>query len=677
MPLHRVVNTNPDILVVAIGAPAVELLGAPQEDFPAPIPEVQPLQDDVPDNIIREHETPPHIAILTDQERQIGQVTASAHSKNWYSNDELLRSDETEINGHVRKRNWYIRGAVENIYSGGNLDRRYSRLDIFLLMFPPNQITLMLQQINFQMQKCPGNNPELTRRELLRFFGVLLLITKYEFADRASLWATTSNSPYEIAPNFGKTGMPRKRFDFIWQNLRFGDQPDERPANMCHEAYRWLLIDDFVDNFNLHRQRNFIPSENICVDESMSRWYGQGGDWINHGLPMYVAIDRKPENGCEIQSSCCATSGIMLRLRLVKSNAVADGLNHDGVLDLNHGTLVLKYLIEPWLHSNRIVCADSYFSSVNAAVELLRCNTKFIGVVKQAHRLFPMEYLRGVQLNDRGLVKGVFSPADNIGTIPSLMAFVWVDRDRRYFISSCSNLSQGTPYVRRRWRQIVPGEDAQNVVLQVEQPAAAKIYYKTCGRVDQHNRDCQSTLGLERKLKTHDWAKRVGTSILSMAVVDSWKGYSHTTFYDANGVLLPNLVTGVNYETQKQFYSGLIQELIDNNCDAPIGIGTPRPVTIPQQTHPGVDVSLLDSDTGAPRSGSGVYLSPTIRNRKVRGVETNQLYQGNCRVCKMKTRHLCSVCKHTDKRLDGWICHSITQRDCFARHMYQKHSMSI
>ena len=34
---------------------------------------------------------------------------------------------------------------------------------------------------------------------------------------------------------------------------------------------------------------------------------------------MYIAIDRKPENGCEIQTSACSESGVMLRLLLVKS----------------------------------------------------------------------------------------------------------------------------------------------------------------------------------------------------------------------------------------------------------------------------------------------------------------------------------------------------------------------
>ena len=74
-----------------------------------------------------------------------------------------------------------------------------------------------------------------------------------------------------------------------------------------------------MKNFNLHRQRFVIPLWLICADESMIRWYGLGGHWINMGLPMYVAMDRKPENGLEIQNTCCAKSGIMLQLKLVKT----------------------------------------------------------------------------------------------------------------------------------------------------------------------------------------------------------------------------------------------------------------------------------------------------------------------------------------------------------------------
>ena len=91
---------------------------------------------------------------------------------------------------------------------------------------------------------------------------------------------------------------------------------------MSHEQWRWKLVDDFVDAFNLHRKESFIPPDIICVDESISHWYGLGGHWMNTGLPCYVAIDMIPENRCEIQNSACVKSGIMLRIKLVKNTNV-------------------------------------------------------------------------------------------------------------------------------------------------------------------------------------------------------------------------------------------------------------------------------------------------------------------------------------------------------------------
>ena len=104
---------------------------------------------------------------------------------------------------------------------------------------------------------------------------------------------------------------------------------------------------------------------------------------------MYVAIDCKPENGCEIQNACCGRCGIMMRLKLVKTaeeEATHNQENEEGML---HGTKVLLFLVEPWLNSGRTTVGDSYFASVGAACTLDERGMGFIGVVKTATKKFP------------------------------------------------------------------------------------------------------------------------------------------------------------------------------------------------------------------------------------------------------------------------------------------------
>ena len=205
----------------------------------------------------------------------------------------------------------------EDVYPTSPASLRMSRLDFFLLMFPENQLDEMVTLTNRELKKRGA--PDLTNSELLNFFGLLILSTRFEFGSRSELCSTTAPSKYRPAPSFGKCGVSRKRVDVLFTAVKWIDQPDERPDGMTSEAYRRQRVKDFVNRFNLHRATKYSPSESICVDESISRWYGLGGYWINIGIPQYVAIDRKPENGCEIQNAGDGVSGVMMRLKLVDS----------------------------------------------------------------------------------------------------------------------------------------------------------------------------------------------------------------------------------------------------------------------------------------------------------------------------------------------------------------------
>ena len=574
---------------------------------------------------------------------------ATANGRHWFPTD-----GHGHINGSINSRHWSVQDSMGQSYGPRNVEAaaNHSRLDMFLLSFPPHHLNKIVQLTSSKLLNL--NKTPTTKQEILKLFGVLVLITRFEFGSRASLWATTAPSKYIPAPCFGKTGMSRHRFDVLFRCLTFSNQPSERPPSLSHEQWRWKLVDDFVEAFNLHRKENFTPSHMICVDESISRWYGHGGHWINAGLPCYVAIDRKPENGCEIQNSACGVSGIMLRLKLVKNVEAEEASQQDPDREENegliHGCVVLKDLVEPWYDSGRVICADSYFASVSTAVETARLGLRFIGVVKTATRQFPKAYLSSLPLDSRGAWKGVKTTIDET----DLYAFVWVDRERRYFISNTSSLRHGQPIERSRLRQMEPTEtnaEPLQHTFSIDQPLATQLYYDTCGKIDLHNRRRHDTLRLEKKLEVKDWSKRVNLSILGMTIVDSFLLYSQLVDQD---------------EKEPDFYTLLAEELIDNTYDSV----SPRKRRAGANDNANPSPDAIGED-GHLKAGISVHLSPTKRRRKDK---QHQKMQGNCKVCKAKkTSYCCSDCKATNGN-EYWICYSSTGRDCFAKHISEHHT---
>ena len=144
-------------------------------------------------------------------------------------------------------------------------------------IFPVSHIGKIVTLTNINLSKFERINT--TSEEILKFFGVLILLTRYESGSHRQLRYTTSKNKYIAASDFSRI-IPRHRFDVIRSSIRFSNFP----LNESYEENRRALVDDFVKVINDHRKDFVHPSDLICVDESMSRWYGPGGDWINVGL---------------------------------------------------------------------------------------------------------------------------------------------------------------------------------------------------------------------------------------------------------------------------------------------------------------------------------------------------------------------------------------------------------
>ena len=77
-----------------------------------------------------------------------------------------------------------------------------------------------------------------------------------------------------------------------------------------------------------------------------------------------MAMDRKPENGCEVQDDAWGINGTMLHLEIF----TATYQNQEDFGDaLSHEEDVLKILVDLWTSKIFLECTASDFASVNTA----------------------------------------------------------------------------------------------------------------------------------------------------------------------------------------------------------------------------------------------------------------------------------------------------------------------
>jgi hypothetical protein len=145
------------------------------------------------------------------------EAEVTAHQTAWFKDAAAI---QLPINGRVATKKWGIRThAGFTVGAGTDVGNGMSRLDYFLLMFPPRALTTICHCTNIVLNA--KTKAMLTKEELLKFFGVIILCSKFEFSSRASLWSTTAPSKYVPAPAFGRTGMARDQFDNLWQCIRW------------------------------------------------------------------------------------------------------------------------------------------------------------------------------------------------------------------------------------------------------------------------------------------------------------------------------------------------------------------------------------------------------------------------------------------------------------------------
>jgi hypothetical protein len=342
----------------------------------------------------------------------------------------------------------------------------------------------------------------------------------------------------------------------------------------------------------------------------------------------------------------------MMELHVVKGPSEEALVVDDDDHHLLHGCKVMLHLLHYWTSRRwRVVCADSAFASVQAALRLYEKGFRFIGVIKQSTTNYPKKYLGEVMLPVRGSSAALVTKVEDT----TVMAFVYCDKNRYYFVATCSNMSCVDPIYRIRLRQVQPvesGASPESVAIALNVPRAAQVYYSANGAIDQHNRTRQDTLQLERKIQTKVWHKRVNTTILGIILVDSFLLHEKCTRRSMTAV---------------EYYRRLIQELIENTFTSSVRI----------RRSMGGDASVsavsLASTTGT--AGRGLHITPTKRLLEDGDSDKKRYKQSRCRMCGTKTVMVCSECRLNPDigEVGASFCGPLSGRTCYKTHMERDH----
>ena len=344
-----------------------------------------------------------------------------------------------------------------------------------------------------------------------------------------NLWKSGPSSGRHTYPDFGQY-MPINYFKAFCSAAPFCWSEEKHWYEDSRDV-PWDVFLPCLSSFNSKRQR-LIKTVLMMVDESMSGWRPKTSKL--GGLPNYTFEPRKPVPlGTMFRNGVECVSGILVFQDIVQNpeaQSAKDYFGEESALpdksDITaHTAEVLRLVEGAKITAGGWVGGDSWFGSVATAVEVMkRFSVHSSWIIKQNQSWFPMKALYAVlkaRHKDRPAGHWVTFHAEISGVDLIAMAYAWSQRGISYILSTCgSNEPAEKMYVSYF------EDDYGNVgSKEIRRPELAHLLYDYLPLIDEHNKQRQRILGLERKWPTRNCWFRLLTTMLGMCIVDMHRLY--------------------------------------------------------------------------------------------------------------------------------------------------------
>jgi hypothetical protein len=344
-----------------------------------------------------------------------------------------------------------------------------------------------------------------------------------------NLWKRGRSGGRHHYPNFGQY-MPLN-----WFKAFVSAAPycwcDEKHWYVDRRDRLWDIFLPCLDRFN-ERRRSLIKTVLLLLDESMSGWRPKTSKF--GGLPNYTFEPRKPvplgtmfRNGVD-----CFTGCIVYQDVVQNPETQSRKKYYREVSSLPGGPLltapvseVLRQVEGAGVKQNGWVGGDAWFGSVMTCVEVWkRFQVHSTFIVKGNINFFPVRALHAIlkaRFGERPAGHSVVMETVVSGVKVFAMAYAWSHRGVSYIVSTCGDTSTHE----EKYMSAYEDDWGRIQYKMLDRPRIAHFLYEYLPLIDEHNKQRQNLLNLERKWCTKDCWFRLLTTLVGMSVVDMHRWY--------------------------------------------------------------------------------------------------------------------------------------------------------
>ena len=285
--------------------------------------------------------------------------------------------------------------------------------------------------------------------EYLHFLGIFLCMEIFEIHGPRRLYWNEEENLLFPGMNYGKI-VTRTRFEELAKYMQLSFDKDDGKQILA-----------FLEVVNNQFQSSLAPVSHITLDESMIKSY-------HRNLKGKMRIIRKPRpTGSEIKNLSDPASNIVLNMELYEGKDIMAA--KDYVRTFGSAIATTLRSTQPYHGTGKRVIADSWFSSVKSAAELLKRGLYSIMLVETAHKQFPRQLL-GENNLERGDWVAYTATIDEVKVQACCFRYLKV----KDFVSTCSTAIPGNPH-----------KTKHNGF--VSSPKVAEDYLKNSASIDVHN----------------------------------------------------------------------------------------------------------------------------------------------------------------------------------------------